>query len=95
MRRVGLGNEARRKCNEPTASHSLEEAGLDLAGAAESNVSAREAGVAVAEDLGVVGLEGLGGGSAVDVPDVDTLERNEHSARKNRINEHIKGIKIT
>ena len=58
----------------------LEEAGLDLAGAAQGDVSARETRVAVAEDLGVVGLERLGGSCAVNVPDVDTLERGEHYA---------------
>lgn len=57
---------------------SLEEASLDRAGAAEGDVSASEARIAIAEDLGVVGLEGLSGGGAVNVPDVDTLERGEH-----------------
>mmetsp|Transcript_53365 Transcript_53365/g.141442 ORF Transcript_53365/g.141442 Transcript_53365/m.141442 type:complete len:113 (-) Transcript_53365:259-597(-) len=60
----------------------LEEASLNLAGAAEGNISAGHARVAVAEDLGVVGLEGLLGGSAVNVPDVDALERGEPEKKR-------------
>ena len=76
--------------NQQTAC--LEEAGLDLAGAAEGNVGASKARIAVAEDLGVVGLEGLSGGGAVNVPDVDTLERDEHSAKPTKQKNYFKGI---
>ena len=56
----------------------LEETGLDGAGAAEGDVSAGEARVTVGEDLGLVGLEHLLGGVAVETPDVDVVELLVH-----------------
>ena len=57
---------------------SLEEAGLHGAGAAEGDVSASKARIAVGEDLGLVGLEHLLGGVGVHSPDVNVVELLVH-----------------
>jgi hypothetical protein len=59
----------------------LEEASLHGAGAAEGDVSASHARIAVGEDLGVVGLEDLLGGVAVKAPNVNVVKLLVHGLK--------------
>ena len=62
----------------------LEEASLHGAGAAEGDVSAGHARIAVGEDLGVVGLEDLLGGVAVKAPNVNVVELLVHCLKNEK-----------